>query len=111
MVQNGVCVVEKDRTIPATILGHPTQSPLVIHNEFTFEPVDSNNSLNLVEVVLLEQEVQPFVDRIAGQGVIISAIHNHWLFDNPRLIYTHLEAVMNPEEFTRKVANALQEIM
>lgn len=110
MVENGVCVVDQDRNIQVTILGHSTNSPLVIQNEFTFEPVDSGDSLDLAEIVLTESEVQQFVDKIANQGIIISAIHNHWLFDEPRLIYIHLEAIMAPEEFAMKVAQALEGI-
>jgi hypothetical protein len=33
--------------------------------------------------------------------------HNHWLFDQPRLMYIHFESLENPIRFARKVKDAL----
>ncbi|UUZ86621.1 DUF1259 domain-containing protein [Paenibacillus sp. P26] len=41
------------------------------------------------------------------QGFKVTAIHNHWLFDKPRLMYLHLETVQNPLVFARKLKKAL----
>ncbi len=35
------------------------------------------------------------------RGLIVTAVHNHWLFDNPRLMYMHWENVGNPVQFAR----------
>lgn len=35
------------------------------------------------------------------------ALHNHWLFDSPRLMYIHFESIDFPLSFARKVAQAL----
>ncbi|WP_306431050.1 DUF1259 domain-containing protein [Paenibacillus sp. XY044] len=37
----------------------------------------------------------------------LAAIHNHWLFEKPRLMYLHLETVGNPVTFARKLRTAL----
>ena len=39
--ENGVCLVQKFRTIRFRILGRPTRSPLVTPQFFTFEDVDN----------------------------------------------------------------------
>ncbi|MFO1443848.1 DUF1259 domain-containing protein [Bacillus sp. Bva_UNVM-123] len=54
--ENGVCLVQKFRTLDFTILGRPSKSPLVIPQFFSFEDVDRNGrALNLGETVLLQQ--------------------------------------------------------
>jgi Domain of Unknown Function (DUF1259) len=109
--KNDVCMVTRERNdLKVTILGHPTHSDLVIALEFSFEPISKKNeTLNLAELVFLQEEVNPFLKAIKNSDHIkVSAIHNHWLFENPRLIYMHLESVQNPVEFAKEVAKALK---
>ncbi|MFJ5714301.1 DUF1259 domain-containing protein [Neobacillus sp. NPDC093127] len=109
--KNDVCMVTKERTdLDVTILGHPTHSDMVIEHEFSFEPISKKKeTLNLAELVFLQDEVNPFLQAINKSSHInVSAIHNHWLFEKPRLIYMHLESVQNPVEFAKEVAHALK---
>ncbi|MEI4830240.1 DUF1259 domain-containing protein [Bacillus sp. FJAT-53711] len=109
--KNDVCMVTREREdLRVTILGHPTHSEMVISLEFSFEPISNRNeTLNLAELVLLQEEVNPFLQAIKKSDEIkVSAIHNHWLFEKPRLIYVHLESVQDPVEFAKEVARALK---
>ena len=38
---------------------------------------------------------------------MVTALHNHWLFEDPRLMYIHFESIDQPLDFARKVAEAL----
>jgi hypothetical protein len=38
----------------------------------------------------------------------VTAFHNHWLFENPRLMYIHFEKIDRPIDFARDVRDALQ---
>ena len=63
--ENGVCLVEKFRTVRFKILGRRTRSPLVTPQFFTFEDVDSRGrALNLGETVLLQEEVNPLLTEL-----------------------------------------------
>ncbi|WP_338452695.1 DUF1259 domain-containing protein [Niallia oryzisoli] len=109
--KKNVCMVTRERKdLKVSILGHPTQSDLVIALEFSFEPISKKNeTLNLAELVLLQEEVNPFLKAIKKSDHIkVTAIHNHWLFEKPRLIYMHLESVQNPVEFAKEIAEALK---
>ena len=107
VVQPNPCVVMRLRTeIRATILGRRTESPLALPFLLSFE----NNGLNLGETVLLQREVNPMLDALRSRGLIVTAFHNHWLFEEPRLMYMHWENVgMNPFEFARKSFAAARE--
>ncbi|MGG2015346.1 DUF1259 domain-containing protein [Bacillus sp. S10(2024)] len=109
--KNDVCMVTRERKdLNVTILGQPTHSEMVISLEFSFEPITKKNeTLNLAELVFLQEEVNPFLQAIKrSEHIKVSAIHNHWLFEKPRLIYVHLESVQNPVAFAKEVAKALQ---
>ncbi|THE13006.1 DUF1259 domain-containing protein [Bacillus timonensis] len=94
-----VCVVQRLRDINATILRLQTQSPLALPFALSFE----SNGLNLGESVVLQREINPFMRELQKRGLIVTAVHNHWLFDEPRLMYMHWEnAGDDPFDFATK---------
>jgi hypothetical protein len=108
-IVNGVCLVQRFRDIEFTILGRETNSPLVNPQFFSFEGLDrKGNALNLGETVLLEEEVNPLLTELRKRNIKVTAIHNHWLFEEPRAMYMHFESVEPPLEFARKVREAFK---
>ncbi|SDQ79702.1 protein of unknown function [Virgibacillus subterraneus] len=108
-VTNGVCVASRVRDLEASIMGRETNSPLVFPQFFSFENFDDEgNTLNLGETVILQHEINSFVERLVEQNIQFTAFHNHWLFDDPRLMYVHFQSIEPPLVFARKTANALE---
>lgn len=82
-------------------------STYVIPVGVSFESLDSNgNALNLGEIAVLQEEIPSFVKSIVQQGIIVSAIHNHWLYMNPLIMYIHIQSVEPPLNFAEKLANS-----
>jgi hypothetical protein len=107
-MSGNVCVSTRLRTFSAHILGRRTHSPLVLPQLFSFESPDSSGrTLNLGETVILTREINRFISVLRRNGVLVTALHNHWLFDSPRLMYIHFESIDFPLSFARKVAQAL----
>lgn len=101
------CVVMKMRNIDATILSRPTMSPLALAAMFSYEDPDNQGcTLNLGETVILAREINPFISKLRDSGIKVTALHNHWLFENPRLMYIHFESIEDPIDFAEKVADA-----
>lgn len=106
---DGVCLVQLLRSdLSPTILGAPTRSPLVLPVFFSIEAVDSGRALDLGEAVLRQEEVNTVMRVLRENGIIVTALHNHWLFEEPRLMYMHWEARMEPERFLRASMAALR---
>ena len=105
-----VCVVQRLRNINATILDRPTRSPLSLPFALSFEDNMNGRTLNLGETVILQSEINPFMTALRRRGIIVTAVHNHWLFDQPRLMYMHWENVGNPFTFARNSADAAREV-
>jgi len=104
-----VCVVQRLRDINATILGRRTRSPLALPFALSFEDNRNGRTLNLGESVVLEREINPFMTALRRRGITVTAVHNHWLFDEPRLMYMHWEKVGDPFEFARNSYKAAKE--
>ncbi|MGE6613663.1 DUF1259 domain-containing protein [Peribacillus sp. NPDC076916] len=102
----GKCVTTINRNeIKAKILGKRFR----VTSSFSFESRDkTGQALCLGRVALLQSEVENFVALILKQGIIVSSIHNEWLFDDPNLIYVNIEAVDDPLVFAKKVRKALK---
>ncbi|MGI5839126.1 MAG: DUF1259 domain-containing protein [bacterium] len=103
----GVCTVTRARNIMATIDGKAAQSPLAINALFSFEsPNAQGNTLNLGETVILQDEINPFISILRALNIQVTALHNHWLFEDPRLMYIHFFSIEDPLVFARKSALA-----
>lgn len=107
-VINGVCIVTRSRTnIHPVVLERPAESFMFVPQAFSFENIDKNGrALCLGETVILQEEINPFMSKPREHGIIVTAVLNHWLFDDPRLMYMHFEAIDHPLSFARKVRDA-----
>jgi hypothetical protein len=103
------CSITIPRKITATVQGRRVRADEVLGISVVFEELDGQGmALCLLEATLLEAEVNPFAAELLRHQVTVSAVHNHWLADQPRLIYLHAQAVRNPAEFARALQEALR---
>lgn len=111
-VVNGACVVQRLRNnLNLRILGRRSKSPLTIPFALSFEARDSRGrTLNLGETVILEREINPFVSELRKRGLIVTAIHNHWLFQGTCFKYIHWEKVGDPVVFARNSTAAAKKV-
>lgn len=68
---------------------------------------NQGKALCLGETAILQEEVNPFITKLREHHIIVTAFHNHWLFERPRLMYIHFLSIDNPLDFTNKVNDAL----
>lgn len=105
-----VCVVQRLRNINATILGRRTRSPLSLPFALSFENNKNGRTLNLGETVIRQNEINPFLSALRRRGITVTAVHNHWLFDKPRLMYMHWENIGDPFVFAQNSFDAAREV-
>lgn len=108
-LEDGVCSVEIKRNLDVSIQGRPSKGE--VGAELSFESLDHQGiALNLGETVLLEEEIPLFTQVLVRNGVSISALHNHWLFAKPHILYIHFQSVEPPLSFAQKAAEAFNAI-
>ncbi|MGO0059098.1 DUF1259 domain-containing protein [Brevibacillus fluminis] len=103
-----VCFVTRNTKLTAEILGRRTTSPLIRYQLFSFESLDSKGrALCLGETALFQNQVNRLLSNLRKNGIKVTAVHNHWLFEEPRLMYIHWESIDNPVAFAKKVKRSI----
>src|SRR5260221_1090380 len=59
------------------------------------------------DLVLLQDEVNPVMSALLDNGIEVTALHNHFLWDEPRMFYMHVHAHGKPADLAAKVKPAL----
>src|SRR5215831_18869261 len=59
------------------------------------------------DLVLTQDEVNPVMSALLDNGLEVTALHNHFLWDEPRMFYMHVHGHGTPAELARKVKPAL----
>lgn len=102
-IVNGACLIQRFRSnLNLRIQRRRSKSPLTIPFFLSAESRDARgNTLNLGETVILESEINTFVRQLRNRGITVSALHNHWLFQNTPFKYIHWQNVGDPVTFAR----------
>ncbi len=104
-----LCQVSRSRNFRATLYGRPSKA--VLDMSFSYESMDNRGrTLNLAELVLRQGEVQSVASAVRNQGLDITALHNHWMFDNPNLMYMHVSSVEDPGSFAQKMQRVMRDL-
>lgn len=69
--------------------------------------MDGNRAAITGDFVLLADEVNPVVKALTENGIAVTAIHNHMLYDDPRLFMMHFWAVGDPVKLAMGLKTAL----
>ena len=59
------------------------------------------------DLVLTENEVNPVMSALLDNGLEVTALHNHFFWDEPRMFYMHVHGHGTPAELARKVKPAI----
>jgi Domain of Unknown Function (DUF1259) len=59
------------------------------------------------DLVLTEEEVNPVMSALLDRGLDVSALHNHFFFETPRIFYMHVHAHGKAADLATKIKPAL----
>jgi hypothetical protein len=108
---NNVCGIELSRDSPTlNLFGKKINDQVPM--EFPYQPTSApSNSqvLMLSEFTLLQSEVDKVNQYLREHHWTVSAIHNHWFDENPRLIFLHAQKQDNLDNVLSEVRGALQQ--
>ena len=64
--------------------------------------LDGKSAVLMSDAVLQEEEVNPLISAAQANGLEISAIHNHFFYESPRIFYMHIHGMGSPIELAKK---------
>ena len=59
------------------------------------------------DLVLTENEVNPVMSAVLDAGLDVTALHNHFFYETPRIFYMHVHGHGTPADLTSKIKPAL----
>src|SRR6266446_2034327 len=76
--------------LKVTIDGIATPTPFGFGGWLAMTKGDAGNEVMMGDLVLLEDEVNPVMSALLDNGLEVTAIHNHFFFESPRIFYMHV---------------------
>jgi hypothetical protein len=99
--------------VKVTVEGRPMAPFLGFSSWAAFTPGAHGGLMVMGDVVLLEDEVNPAMSAALDAGLEITALHNHFFYESPRVMYMHIGGNGTAEQLApavRKVLDAMQSV-
>jgi Domain of Unknown Function (DUF1259) len=69
--------------------------------------LDGQRAMVMSDTVLLEEEVNPLISAVQDRDLQVTAIHNHFFYESPRIFYMHVHGMGDPVELAGKYGAAI----
>src|SRR5438067_359332 len=76
--------------LKVTIDGIATPTPFGFGGWLAMTKGTGGNDVMMGDLVLLEDEVNPVMSALLDNGLEVTALHNHFFFESPRIFYMHV---------------------
>jgi len=74
---------------------------------FAMTKGDGGNDVLMGDLVLLQEEVNPVMSALLDHGIEVTALHNHFFWETPRIYYMHVHGHGKPAELAEHIKPAL----
>ncbi len=92
-----------------TIKGAPVPIPFGFGGWVSFKKsVDGKSAMVMGDTVLLQEEVNPMISAAQSNGLEISAIHNHFFYEEPRIFYMHIQGMGGVADLAKRYADTIR---
>jgi hypothetical protein len=92
---------------PVTIEGREMHPFLGLTSWAAFTPHSQTELMVMGDLVLFEDEVNPVMSAALDNGLEVTALHNHFFFDSPRVMFMHIGGSGPADRLAGAVARAM----
>ena len=93
--------------VKVTIDGIATPTPFGFGGWLAMTKGDGGNDVMMGDLVLLEDEVNPVMSALLDNGLEVTALHNHFFFDSPRMFFMHVHGHGKAVDLANRVKSAV----
>src|SRR3954470_2204106 len=90
-----------------TIDGIATPTPFGFGGWLAMTKGTGGNDVMMGDLVLIEDEVNPVMSALLDNGFDVTALHNHFFFESPRIFYMHVHGHGKAADLATKIKPAL----
>ena len=96
--------------VPVAIEGRAMHPFMGFTSWAAFTPHSKSELMVMGDLVLFEDEVNPVMSVAFANGLEVTALHNHFFFDSPRVMFMHVGGTGSAEHLATAVARALAKV-
>jgi hypothetical protein len=93
--------------VKVTVAGVATPTPFGFGGWVAMTKGDGGHQVLMGDLVLLQDEVNPVMSALLDNGFDVTALHNHFFWDEPRMYYMHVHGHGTATELAQKLKPAL----
>lgn len=90
-----------------TIQGVSTPTPFGFGGWVAFTKGTGGSEVMMGDLVLLQDEVNPVMSALLENGIDVTALHNHFFWDDPKVFFMHVHAMGKAADLARRVKSGL----
>jgi len=90
-----------------TVQGFPTPTPFGFGGWIALTKGADGTDVMMGDLVLLQEEVNPIMSALLDNGIDVTALHNHFFWDEPHVYYMHVHGMGKAADLARRVKPGL----
>ena len=90
-----------------TIQGFSTPTPFGFGGWIALTKATDGSDVMMGDLVLLQEEVNPVLSALLDNGIDVTALHNHFFWDDPHVYYMHVHGMGKAADLARQVKPGL----
>ena len=107
--KDGVLKVNIPRgDLSVTIAKRSAPTPFGFGGWVAFTKGDAGHEVMMGDLVLTEDQVNPVMSALLDNGLEVTALHNHFFWEQPRIFYMHVHGMGTAAEIANKLQPALK---
>jgi hypothetical protein len=93
-----------------TIGGRPAPAPFGFGGWVALTKGEGGHDVMMGDLVLTEDEVNPVMSALLDNGLDVTALHNHFFWEQPRIFYMHVHGMGTTADLAKRVKPAIDVI-
>ena len=89
--------------VTVTVANVKTPTPFGFGGWIALTKATDGSDIMMGDLVLLQEEVNPVMSVLLENGLEVTALHNHFFFDEPKVYFMHIGGQGDPEKLARAV--------
>jgi hypothetical protein len=96
--------------LKVTIGQRPAPTPFGFGGWIALTKASSGSEVMMGDLVLAEDEVNPVMSAVLDNGLDVTALHNHFFHEQPRIFYMHVHGMGSAEDLAKRIKPAIDVI-
>ena len=106
--KDGVLKVNIPRNdLRVTIGGRPASTPFGFGGWVALTKGEAGHEVMMGDLVLTEDEVNPVMSALLDNGLDVTALHNHFFWEQPRIFYMHVHGIGTAGDLAKRIKPAI----